>query len=166
MTPIERVAINLQAEVETLWTKLDVAARAESLTPLLALEPFVVDGDVAMLRAILVNLFDNAVDYADRPGSIEISLTQDDNATRLKVGNSARDLEPSNLPQLFERFWRKEAARTGGRHLGLGLPLAREMASGLGWSLTADLRADQWLTFTLAIPRHYVPKFEDAPALP
>ncbi len=164
LMPIERVPIDLKAEVENQWAKVDLAARAESLTPILALEAITVDGDVVMLRSILTNLFDNAVDYARRPGSIEVSITQDDHATRIRVGNSAPELEMANLPQLFERFWRKEAARTGGRHLGLGLPLAREMASALGWALTADLRADQWLSFTLAIPRHYVPAFAESSA--
>jgi two-component system sensor histidine kinase QseC len=149
--------IALAPEIESVWSKVDVQAKERGLNPILALEPFTVPGDPALLRSILVNLFDNAVDYATAPGSVEIVLEQDDHATRLKVSNSAVDLKKENLPQLFDRFWRRDEARSGGRHLGLGLPLARELAASQGWALNADLRADQWLTFTLEIPRPYAP---------
>ena len=29
-------------------------------------------------------------------------------------------LAPEDLPHLFDRFWRKDAARSGGQHVGLG----------------------------------------------
>ena len=153
--------IALAPEIESVWSKVDVQAKDRGLNPILDLEPLTVPGDPALLRSILVNLFDNAVDYATAPGSVEIALGQDDDATRLKVSNTAMDLKKENLPQLFDRFWRRDEARSGGRHLGLGLPLARELAASQGWALTADLRADQWLTFTLEIPRHHSPVFAD-----
>jgi len=69
------------------------------------------------------------------------------------VANQAEGLEPADVSKLFDRFWRKEEARSGGRHFGLGLPLARMFAKAMGWTLTAVLDEQQQLEFMLASPR-------------
>jgi two-component system sensor histidine kinase QseC len=40
---------------------------------------------------------------------------------------------------LFERFWRKDEARSSPEHCGLGLTLARAYAQSLGMTLDAQL---------------------------
>ena len=62
------------------------------------------------------------------------------------------DLEAGDMINLFDRFWRKEKARSGGTHLGLGLPIARTFANAMGWTLTASADAPQQLTFVLTSP--------------
>lgn len=57
----------------------------------------------------------------------------------IAVGNPAPLLEPGDPPHLFERFWRKDAVRTGSLHAGLGLPLARAFAELMGLDLTAGM---------------------------
>jgi two-component system sensor histidine kinase QseC len=53
---------------------------------------------------------------------------------------------------MFERFWRKDAARTGGRHSGLGLSIVQALADALGIQVTADLTADRVFTVSLRFP--------------
>ena len=50
----------------------------------------------------------------------------------LRVTNIPENLSPADLPHLFDRFWRKDAARTMDGHLGLGLALSRSFARALG----------------------------------
>jgi two-component system sensor histidine kinase QseC len=99
-----------------------------------------------LLRSILANLFDNAVDYAPAGGEITVAS---DAAGGLRVANPAGNLSAADEARLFERFWRKEAARSGGEHAGLGLSLARTFAAAMGWRLSATLEAGQ-LVFHLA----------------
>ena len=56
------------------------------------------------------------------------------------------------LPFMFERFWRKEAARSGGVHMGLGLALVREFARAMGWEVHARLEPPQTLVIALLAP--------------
>jgi signal transduction histidine kinase len=107
-----------------------------------------VEADPALLRSILDNVLENAVEYASAPGLVKITVPSDREAL-VSVANTVADLTPADLPLLFERFWRKEAARSGGRHIGLGLPLARAFAEAMGWRLEAALRSSNVLEIAL-----------------
>jgi len=70
----------------------------------------------------------------------------------VRVANTTANLEASDLGRLFDRFWRKESARSGDRHTGLGLPLARMFATAMNWTITAALDGEHRLVFTLSGP--------------
>ena len=81
-------------------------------------------------------------------GSLLITAT----AERVQVNNLVSDLLPADVPRLFERFWRKEPARSGGLHVGLGLSLARAFAEAMEWTLDARLTSGGILEMTLLAP--------------
>jgi len=65
------------------------------------------------------------------------------------VSNSVRDLTAADLPHLFERFWRKDAARTSATRSGLGLALAKALAEAMQMEIAAELRGSATLAVTL-----------------
>ncbi len=131
-----------------------IAARADTrgLRATLALAPGEATADAALLLSVLNNLFDNAVHYA--PAGGEVRITGGPAAASgytLRCANLAPTLTADDVERLFDRFWRKDAARTGeGRHVGIGLNLARQLAEATNWRLTAQLEPGDWLVFTLA----------------
>ena len=108
--------------------------------------------DPALLHSIVSNLCENALCYTPEGGEIAIGVGTAGGRVALRITNTTADLEASDVPRLFDRFWRKEKARSGGAHLGLGLPIARTFAEAMGWTLTATSDAPQRLTFTLTSP--------------
>jgi two-component system sensor histidine kinase QseC len=152
-----RLSINLEPVplkflVEEMWRRFTPAAEARQLRVHLALAPLTARADSALLRSILGNLFDNAVDYATAGGEISLEVRRDDNSVLIRITNSTDNINPGDLPKLFDRFWRKEASRTGGKHFGLGLSLARTLAEAMGWTLTAELDESRRLAFILRGP--------------
>ena len=107
-----------------------------------------ITSDPVLLRSIIANLVENAVTYTPPGGTVEVTASP----AVLRVSNTASDLTASDLPHLFERFWRKDAARTGDGHAGLGLALARTFARALGGDLTAAVDEAGLLTMTLQLP--------------
>ena len=63
--------------------------------------------------------------------------------------NPTEDLDPEDMPHLFERFWRKDAARADRDHVGVGLPVAKALADALGIQLVAELSTDRLFTSRL-----------------
>lgn len=108
--------------------------------------------DAGVARVILGNLVSNAVDYAPAGSVVRIWWRAKPAGLEIAVANPAPDILPEDLPRLFERFWRKDASRTGTQHSGLGLSLASELALALGGTLTAQSTPAGELILTLSIP--------------
>lgn len=109
----------------------------------------VLQTDVRLLRIIVTNLVANAVEYAPSGSEVNISCRSAD--PRLTVTNAAPSLRAEDVPRLFERLWRKDAARSDAVHAGLGLSLAQSCAQALGLVLTAQLDGHGWLSVSLAV---------------
>ncbi len=106
------------------------------------------DGD--KLALILANLFSNAVHHCP-PGSVVVAEARgEDDRAQVVVTNPASDLTADDLPLLFERFWRKDAARSARRHAGLGLSLVQALAKVLGLEVRPALSADGRFTMTVS----------------
>ncbi|MGH7944612.1 MAG: ATP-binding protein, partial [Opitutaceae bacterium] len=146
---VEPKSLALDTLVQEVWRKFDARAAANKLEVALSLEPASANADPALLRAILINLLENAVDYTPAGGALRIAVESGAGTPLIRVSNTVSDFQPGDISSLFERFWRKEAARTGGQHVGLGLALSRTFARAMGWSLIAELDARRQLVFTL-----------------
>ncbi len=86
--------------------------------------PVVVDGDAVALRRLVLILTDNAVKYTPAPGRVEWSLKASDAVAVFEVTDTGIGIEPSDLPHVFERFYRADKARSrdsGGAGLGLAI---------------------------------------------
>jgi signal transduction histidine kinase len=84
--------------------------------------------DSDRFRQIMLNLLSNAIKYTDPPGKISIEVERQDKWVKLGVIDTGIGIEASELPFVFERFYRTDKSRhssTGG--VGLGLNIARAM---------------------------------------
>jgi len=90
-----------------------------------------VSADSAMSTRLLAILVDNAVGHAPTGSCVEVELAAA--PLRLIITNPAPALTPDLLPELGRRFFRADAVEAGdhrgGAHAGLGLALARALAS-------------------------------------
>jgi signal transduction histidine kinase len=101
----------------------------------------VVESDPVLLAIILGNLCVNAVEHAPVGGALQIDVATHARRVSLSFRNATTELTAADVPHLFERFWRKDSARSDGRRHGLGLALAADCARLLGGDLTAQLHA-------------------------
>jgi len=70
----------------------------------------------------------------------------------VSFSNRAENLEPQDLAVMFDRFWRKDEARAGGRNVGLGLALVRALADLLEIEIETQLLPDRTFRITLSRP--------------
>ena len=147
-----REAVSVAERVQRAWQSLERTAAARGAQAVFEVEAVQVEADPALLHSILVNLLENAIEYGPEGGTIRVSGAAGADGYRLAIANAAPDLTPADTTRLFERFWRKEAARSGGVHMGLGLALVREFARAMGWDATAHLDNGQILRITLHAP--------------
>jgi len=134
--------VALAGLVDAAWWPRSAAAAAKGLrwSCAVAADAVVVD-DARLLAVALDNLIGNAVEYAAVGGALAVEVVAVDGGLCLTVTNTVDDLAPADLSHLGERFWRKDAARSGGAHCGLGLSLVRAICARLGLDLGFALPA-------------------------
>jgi two-component system sensor histidine kinase QseC len=115
-------------------------------------EPIMVSADPVLLSSILVNLLENAAEYCPAGGVIETDLVCTPAGASLRIANTVTNLTDEDVAHFFERFWRKEQARSGGSHVGLGLSLVKTFVRALGWEITARLEDRSRLVMELTCP--------------
>ncbi len=98
--------------------------------------------DPEKLELILANLFANAIAYGVAGEPITCAAGAADGRFHLSVSNRTAELAPQDLPHLFDRFWRKDQARSDGGHAGLGLSLVAALCELLGFARAARLEGD------------------------
>lgn len=143
-------SVEFNQMIRQAWEPSGRKASAKGCNVTLDLAQISVETDSVLMLSILNNLFENAVEYCLPNGDINIALRASKDGFLLSVANTVVDLTSDDVPHLFERFWRKEHARSGGLHAGLGLSLVHAFACILGCQISARLDDRAVLTITLA----------------
>jgi signal transduction histidine kinase len=156
-TLLQRDEIDLDKMVAGAVGRIEPDVRARGVRLDVDLDDVTVTADGAKLERAIENLLDNARKYTPQDGELRVRAFNEDGATGaacVEVANTAPDLTADELPRLFERFYRRDRARTerNGAGSGLGLPIARELVELHGGRLQAELR-DGRLVLTARLPR-------------
>lgn len=85
----------------------------------------IVMGDFDRSIEVLQNIIENAIKYGDG-GVISIDFSEEENYKLITISNTGNTLEKSELPHIFESFWRGSNAQ-GKNGNGLGLYIARQI---------------------------------------
>lgn len=118
------------------------------------LAPAPVLADERWMHQVVTNLLGNALKFTPAGGTVTISTRQDGPSAVLEVADTGVGIPADELPRIFDRFWRGQAAaRTSGS--GIGLAIAAELASAHGGALTAASRPGEGTRLTLTMPRAY-----------
>jgi len=106
-------------------------------------EDLVVLADVSHLERAAVNILDNARRFSPRGGTINIEATrlEDEERVRVCISDQGPGIDPSDLPRIFERFYRADRSRAGASS-GLGLAIAKHVIEGHGGSVRAHNRPE------------------------
>lgn len=110
-------------------------------------------GNEAQLRRLCGILLDNAVKYAGASGTVRAELRADGGGAVLRVHNTGAPIPESDLPHLFERFYRVDRARSAGGY-GLGLSIADNIVRAHGGRIHVVSSAAAGTTFTVSLPLH------------
>ena len=122
-----------------------------------------VRGEAQAVTRLVSSLIDNACKYTPAGGRITVSLKEssDGKSAVYAVNNTGAVIAPEDLPHLFDRFYRTDAARTASADgtsaptgHGLGLAIAHSIAESHGGSLTVESDAAHGTTFTARLPLH------------
>lgn len=111
-------------------------------------------GDEASLTEVLVILLDNAIKYS--PERSEVTLTADKQQKQiiLRVKDHGIGIKATELPHIFDRFYRADTARSKQKShgYGIGLAIAKNIIEAHGGKITAQSKPGAGSTFSVTLP--------------
>jgi PAS domain S-box-containing protein len=113
--------------------------------------------DAGQLEQVLSNLAVNALNYADVGDSVTISARSDqlngEPAVCFIVSDTGPGISAEEIPHLFDRFYRGQAARASNAPgTGLGLTICREIVEIHEGSIEVESQPGEGTKFTVLIP--------------
>jgi two-component system sensor histidine kinase KdpD len=111
--------------------------------------------DAVLFEQVLFNLLDNAAKYAPDDTTITIRATRDADSVSLQVTDEGTGIPPTDLEQVFDKFYRANKGDHVRAGTGLGLAISRGFVEAMHGTISATNRVDRSgavLTIRLPIP--------------
>lgn len=106
-----------------------------------------------LLDEIIYNLCDNAIKYNKENGSVNVSVTREENRSVITVADTGIGIPAEHRDRVFERFYRVDKSHSkesGGT--GLGLSIVKHAVMYLGGEITLASKIGEGTTIKVFLP--------------
>lgn len=142
-------SFSAQAEARDIGLKTSIADPTQEIS-----------ADYVRLNQVLANLISNALRYTAKGGliSLETETATDKGIVRISVKDTGVGIPASDLPFIFDRFWRGEKSRSRDGHAnsGLGLAIAKQLIQAHGGTIEAQSIEGVGTKFVIELPTQQV----------
>jgi len=149
---VRKVPADLATSVCNALSAVKAEAERMKLDVTSDLRPAPVVGDPSLLDRLAGNLIENAIRYNHLMGKLWLRTYGEGGQAVLVVGNTGFEVEPVDVPGLFEPFRRGGWERTGSRGSGLGLSIVRAVCDAHGGTVSAVAQEGGGLEVTVSLP--------------
>lgn len=114
-------------------------------------------GDEPLIRRMVLNLLYNAIKFTPKGGRVEVSVKGNSHNCEVAVSDTGPGIPVSAQPQVFDRFFRVDKARSrdeslNGSGAGLGLSIAKWAAELHGGEVFLERSSEAGSTFVISLP--------------
>jgi two-component system phosphate regulon sensor histidine kinase PhoR len=120
--------------------------------------------DRGRIEQVVLNLVHNAIKFTPPGGEIVGSAGVADGTLRVSVRDTGVGVAADELPRVFERFYKTDAARRSAGS-GLGLAIAKHIVQAHGGTIWADSTPGRGATFSFTLPLAAPPDGLPAPGI-
>lgn len=130
-----------------------IESKKIQITGLDAIDGLSVNADRDLIHQVIYNLVDNAIKFTNEEGSISFTLKKENKKTVFTVTNSGKGIPESDLPFVFERFYKVDKSRSVGKNsTGLGLYIAKTIITAHDGAITVSCNKNEFTTFKIVLP--------------
>jgi two-component system phosphate regulon sensor histidine kinase PhoR len=149
---LARQPVALPAVLQSVHDRLHSHAEAKGVRFELRAPPDLppVIGDAERLEQAVINLVRNAIEFTPAEGSVTLSAAAANGLIAIEVRDTGVGIAASDLPRVFERFYKANRARGGGT--GLGLAIVKHSVEAHGGSVSAESLEGEGATFRISLP--------------
>lgn len=112
-----------------------------------------VEADSELLFQVAYNLFDNAVKFSNKGGTIRVGMEENEGRVLVSISNTGKGIPEEEIHRIFERFYKVDKSRSEHvKGVGLGLNLARDIVEFHGGEIYAESEPGGFTSFRFWIP--------------
>jgi len=115
-------------------------------------EPLDASADREKVHQILANLVDNAVKFSPQGATVTVAARRTDDAVQVRVADEGAGVPAGEQERIFRKFYRADAAGPATGGTGVGLFIARGLASAMGGRLWIDSETGRGASFVFELP--------------
>lgn len=104
-------------------------------------------GDLYWTSEAVGNIIKNCMENIPEGGVIDVTASQNALYTEIVIEDNGKGIDESDLPHIFERFYKGK--NSGEQNAGIGLALARMIVSAQNGALKAENKKDGGAKFTM-----------------
>jgi len=118
------------------------------------IEPIEVNGDSLRLRQMFRNTLENAIKYTPERGEVRVQLrTEGGDRSRLTIADTGIGIPASEIPRIFDRFYRVDKARSRERGgSGLGLSIVKWVVEAHAGTISIESEPGKGTLVTIFLP--------------
>jgi signal transduction histidine kinase len=146
--------LSVLGTVEMAVADVGQAARDRVIQLQVAVPPdLAIHADEVQTRRVLAELLGNAIKYSAEGCVVSVAAAARGESVHIAVSDHGCGIDPRNLERVFDDFFSLDPSDQPEAGLGLGLALARRLASAMGGDITIASKPGAGTTLTLGLPR-------------
>jgi len=146
--------INISEVINNAVNNIKPIAKKKNITIKINAHDFKLNGNRYSLEDLLKILLDNSVKYSPKGSVVNIITKKTDGHIEIEVKDQGIGIDKKDLPNIFDRFYRADIARTKNSHdgYGLGLSIAKKIAELHHGSITVTSKVNKGSCFVILLP--------------
>lgn len=104
------------------------------------------------LKQIVINLLHNGIKYTLSGGNVWVRAKQQGDYVQLEVRDTGIGIPPSEIPKIFDRFYRVRQSADDSSGAGLGLTIVQQLLLHCGGSISVKSKLAEGTTFNVLLP--------------
>jgi signal transduction histidine kinase len=115
----------------------------------------ILHSDPDRIEEVISILVDNAAKYTQTGGRVRVETAARKADIVIRVSDTGPGIDPSDLPNIFERFYRSDSSRASSEAggFGLGLAIAKQIVESAGGLIDVSSQVGVGTTFSVRVPR-------------
>ena len=158
-------SVDIQKVIKEAVDKTSVLSKDKNITIKSNIHSSTVLGNPYSLNDLFVILLDNAIKYSAKNKEITIETNSKDGNTIIRIIDHGIGISEHDLPHIFDRFYRADAARTNSstQGYGLGLSIAKQIVRMHGGTIVAASALKKGTTMIVSLPQKHSQKIITTP---
>jgi len=151
---IKKARLNLKELAQKVVDSFGMVARGKGVKVKTKLENVYIMGNEVSLSELLTILLDNAIKYSHRGGEVCLKIKKVQKNVVIEVKDQGIGIRSSDIPFIFNRFYRADSSRSKEKvdGYGLGLSIAKAIVESFGGEIKVTSKIGEGSVFTVKLP--------------